>query len=156
MKNILFHQFPAIKVIAIQLECVSTASKRSSHGPSTLWRVAIHIWKTHTLFFRKGHSKKPIKELTFFDDDPSWGKEAKYLTLLLDSKLTFNEHVANSADKFWIKGSPAILSTGSPAILSTGSPAILSTGSPAILSTGSPAILSTGSPAILSFRSQCD
>ncbi|GBN25608.1 RNA-directed DNA polymerase from mobile element jockey [Araneus ventricosus] len=69
----------------------------------TLWRVAINTDKTRSVMFRKGHPKNDLHSLTFFEEDLSWDKEIKYLGLILDSKLTFRNHIKYNTDKFLAK-----------------------------------------------------
>ncbi|GBM25928.1 RNA-directed DNA polymerase from mobile element jockey [Araneus ventricosus] len=66
----------------------------------TLWRVAINTEKTKAILFRKGHSNKPLKSLTFLVEVLSWDHQVKYLGLILDHKLTFQQHARYNCDKF--------------------------------------------------------
>ncbi|GBO28350.1 hypothetical protein AVEN_220576-1 [Araneus ventricosus] len=65
-----------------------------------LWCVAINTDKTSFVMFRKGHSRKNLQSLTFFEEDLSWGMEIKYLGLILGPKLTFRNHIKYNTDKF--------------------------------------------------------
>ncbi|GBM62161.1 RNA-directed DNA polymerase from mobile element jockey [Araneus ventricosus] len=53
--------------------------------------------------FRKGHSNKTIKLLSFFDELLTWEPQVKYLGLILDNKLTFRQHTKHNDENFWNK-----------------------------------------------------
>ncbi|GBO39206.1 hypothetical protein AVEN_48238-1 [Araneus ventricosus] len=53
----------------------------------TKWRVASNTDKTKAILFRKGHSSKVLKTLSFMEEDLPWENQVKYLGLILDSKF---------------------------------------------------------------------
>ncbi|GBM41920.1 RNA-directed DNA polymerase from mobile element jockey [Araneus ventricosus] len=69
----------------------------------TKWRVAINTDETKAILFRKGHSSKALKTLSFMEEDLPWENQVKYLGLILDSKLSFRQHAKYNSDKFWNK-----------------------------------------------------
>ncbi|GBL83824.1 putative RNA-directed DNA polymerase from transposon BS, partial [Araneus ventricosus] len=91
----------------------------------TLWRVAINTEKTKAILFRKGHSKKTLKSLTFFDETLEWNSQVKYLGLYLDSKLTFRQHAKYNSDKFWAKVHLIIPLIGRHSVLSLNNKVLL-------------------------------
>ncbi|GBO07200.1 RNA-directed DNA polymerase from mobile element jockey [Araneus ventricosus] len=84
-----------IKTLQSQLECIEYWC--------TKWRVAINTDKTKAILFRKGHSRKVLKTLSFMEEDLPWENQVKYLGLILDSKLSFRQHAKYNSDKFWNK-----------------------------------------------------
>ncbi|GBM96393.1 RNA-directed DNA polymerase from mobile element jockey [Araneus ventricosus] len=69
----------------------------------TKWRVAINTDKTTAIPFRKGHSSKVLKTLSFMKEDLPWENQVKYLGYILASKLCFREHAKYGSYKFWNK-----------------------------------------------------
>ncbi|GBM13884.1 RNA-directed DNA polymerase from mobile element jockey [Araneus ventricosus] len=64
-------------------------------------RVTINSENTKAIIFRKGHSDKVLKPLTFFDKKLSWENQVKYLGIIFDGKLAFRQHAKYNNDKFW-------------------------------------------------------
>ena len=50
--------------------------------------------------FSKKHEKDSYPPLNFNDDNVQTGISLKHLSLVLDSKLDFNEHISNKIDKY--------------------------------------------------------
>ncbi|GBM45596.1 RNA-directed DNA polymerase from mobile element jockey [Araneus ventricosus] len=69
----------------------------------TKWRVAINTDKTKAILFRKGHSSKVLKTLSFMDEDLTWENQVKYFGLIVHIKLSFRKHAKYNSDKFWNK-----------------------------------------------------
>ncbi|GFT41890.1 RNA-directed DNA polymerase from mobile element jockey, partial [Nephila pilipes] len=69
------------------------------------WRIAINTEKSSAIIFRKGRLRRrqhPIP-LTLFNGTIPWTKETKYLEVILDHNLKYNEHINYIAKNFKTK-----------------------------------------------------
>lgn len=58
------------------------------------WKINLNKSKTQALFFTKRRTREvPNSPLNIFNTQVEWQKEAKYLGIILDSKLTFKKHI---------------------------------------------------------------
>ncbi|GBN96959.1 RNA-directed DNA polymerase from mobile element jockey [Araneus ventricosus] len=91
----------------------------------TLWCVAINTDKTRSVMFRNGHPRNNLQSLTFLKKSCLGTRRLKYLSLILDSKLTFRSHIKYNTDKFWAKGHVIIHLIGRKPPLSLNSKVLL-------------------------------
>lgn len=62
------------------------------------WRIKINPHKTIPINFSR-NTKKPTTKITLQNQELDWQKEAKYLGIILDTKLTFGSHVKEARNK---------------------------------------------------------
>lgn len=64
----------------------------------TKWRIKINVSKTNAVLYARRRTR-PHGTLQLFGDDIEWTKSAKYLGVILDSKLTFKQHIQEVKSK---------------------------------------------------------
>ncbi|GFU61170.1 probable RNA-directed DNA polymerase from transposon X-element, partial [Nephila pilipes] len=88
-----------------------SSNKKSSKLPEKLqnwlpkWRIAINTEKSSAIILKKGRLRRrqhPIP-LTQFNGTIPWTKETKYLEVILDHNLKYNEHINYIAKNFKTK-----------------------------------------------------
>ncbi|GFY28482.1 RNA-directed DNA polymerase from mobile element jockey [Trichonephila clavipes] len=65
----------------------------------TLWRISINT----SIIFKKGNYKNKLNPLKLSRNPIPWCDEVQYLGVTLDKKLTYRNHILQTANKFRIK-----------------------------------------------------
>ncbi|GFV39838.1 RNA-directed DNA polymerase from mobile element jockey [Trichonephila clavipes] len=63
------------------------------------WKIKINIDKTIAVLFTKKKTKPTPP--TLYSTQLQWSQSTKYLGLTSDKKLTWNQHITQTRDKFW-------------------------------------------------------
>ncbi|GFU51190.1 RNA-directed DNA polymerase from mobile element jockey [Trichonephila clavipes] len=63
----------------------------------SVWKIALNSYKTEAVFFSK---RKPPPEITLQNQRISWSQHTKYLGVIIDKNLPFQQHITHIRDKF--------------------------------------------------------